>query len=443
LDVKRHQRIIAQLGGLSIDKQKEGCHICHPPFNSDYSQIDHKQAIENVGGWEGDVTVCSKCHPQEIEDIRHTVHARLKAPVHNVKGESGEQGFLTRRSVLFGGEALLNWAYVIEKSEESISQGCGKCHITDSPPEDTKEGNEIDCFICHSRTYDMSKRVIVKTEEGLKWSWDKSEDAAYSVGTPSADACKRCHEDYIRDLRGTPFTDKDDKDAHASKGMECIQCHTSKNHKIARGNFVTDLWANDLPNVAHSCIQCHMNRRHDNNFINRHLNKIACETCHVKSASGIVTTDWTNPVNNNGIYNAHRTSEEQVSPVFEWFNGAVEASTKPIGNMRDGKAKIYPFKIIKSVLPFDPDNKKILPLKLSVFTQTGNVGESIEAAIKESGQSWSGKWEKTTRQTYIQISHSVSNKGRQCNECHSKEGIMDFEALGYGRENKEFLQREK
>jgi hypothetical protein len=444
LDVKRHQRIIAKLGGMSPDEQKQGCFTCHPSKNNNKSSIDHQQAIDNAGGWKGSTQVCAKCHPQELDDIRHTVHLKLKLPVYDVKGLYGEeQGLLTRRSILFGAKAALNWAYVIEKDEKIYSRGCGKCHISDSLPTDNSHDAEIDCLICHSQIYDMTKRVIVQTETGLKWSWDRSREAAASVGIPSARTCKRCHDRYLRHLRGTPFTDQDSKDAHAAKGMECIQCHAVKNHKIARGNFVTDLLANDLPNVAHSCIQCHMNRRHDNNFINLHLKKIACETCHVKNAGGIVMIDWTEPVDDEGLYDAQKKSDEKITPVFEWFNGKVETSTKPLGSRGDNRAKIYPFKIVRSILPYDPEYKKFLPLKMSVFAQTGDVGASIEAAIKESNQSWSGKWQKKISETYIQISHSVSSTGRQCNECHSAQGIMDFEALGYSREEKESLQRKK
>ncbi|RMD53128.1 MAG: hypothetical protein D6828_05210, partial [Nitrospirae bacterium] len=342
LDVQRHKRIIAELGGLPLEEQN-GCATCHPLINSYDNKIDHGIAIENVGGWKGSTDVCGKCHPQEMKDLQHSVHAKLKAPITQVIGVKKEEGLITRYCYFCGGLAKINWADLIDAGDKKISVGCGKCHIGGDITINGKLNKEVDCLICHAQKYDMSKRVVVKDEDGkLTWSRDNTPGAASSVGFSVASNCKRCHDEYMTHYRGTPFTEQDD--AHAAIGMNCTQCHTIKNHKIARGNFVVDLWANDLPAVAHSCIQCHMNRRHENNYINIHLKKLACETCHVKKTQGVLIRDWTEPVlsKKDGYYIPRSEEAQHIVPTFAWFNGTVEKPSKPVGERDDGRSKIYP-----------------------------------------------------------------------------------------------------
>ena len=40
----------------------------------------------------------------------------------------------------------------------------------------------------------------------------------------------------------------------------------------------------------------------------------------------------------------------------------------------------------------------------------------------------------------LMINHAISKDGRGCNECHSAEGILDFDALGYSPERAQALR---
>ena len=445
IDVQHHQQTIADLGGLPIDKQQD-CGTCHTLINNYDNKIDHYRALANVGGWNGNSKVCAKCHPQEAEDMLFTVHVRLKTPV-SVKDITGEAGMITRYCSFCGSFANINWAELIQTEKGSVSVGCGKCHVGGNNGVEIKEANqEIDCLVCHSEKYSMNKRVVFEKDGTFKWKTDISQEAANSVGQTTAESCKRCHDEYMIHYRGTEFTSE--TDAHAKLGMKCTSCHTVVHHKIARGNKVTDLWANDLPAVAHACIQCHIDRRHESSSINKHLKRIACETCHVHNTSGIVVKDWTKAVfsEEKGYYLPYTEEKEEVIPIFAWFNGDVESSTKPIGNLLDNNSRIYPFKIIKTIVPYDPETKKPLPIKLKVFYKTGDISASVQAAMDELGQTWSGKWEAKQipeEGIYTQINHSVSSPGRGCKECHAEKGIMDLKALGYDAEMIEKLQKSK
>jgi hypothetical protein len=442
LDVQRHQSVIADLGGLPLSEQGS-CATCHPLVKMYDNKISHKVAIDNVGGWKGSNAVCNQCHPRQAKDMEHTVHARLKSEVKKIKDVKGQQGLITRYCAYCGGNAELNWADAIETQGKRVSIGCGKCHVGGASVEKIPS-SEIDCLVCHSEKYDMTKKTVVQDDGRIHWTRDTAEETAYAVGRPLASHCKRCHEDYMTHYRGTPFTKE--TDAHAAMGMDCIQCHTIVNHKVARGSYVTDLWANDLPAVAHSCIQCHMNRRHQNNYINIHLQKIACETCHVKKAGGLLSRDWTEPQldKEKGLYQPATVTQEEIKPIFAWFNGEIESSTKPVGARDDRNAKIYPFKMITSSVPVNPATGEPLPIKLSVYHQTGDVTASIEAAMQELNLSWDKRWKKgniPATSAYIQLSHSVSDKGRACDECHSENGVIDFKTLGYTDEQIKMLRK--
>ena len=51
--------------------------------------------------------------------------------------------------------------------------------------------------------------------------------------------------------RGTPYSPS--WDVHAAAGMDCIECHITQGHYIAKGTHTTTMMANDLPDVEISC----------------------------------------------------------------------------------------------------------------------------------------------------------------------------------------------
>ena len=445
IDVERHKTTINRFGGLLLQEQG-ACFTCHVLLSPYDHRIDHEKAISNVGGWQENTMVCKKCHPQSYIDTKSTVHVRLKSKV-NVQGVTGEHGLITRFSPYWSSYAVDNWADLLQP--DNVSTGCGKCHVGGIKTNEIPS-SEIDCLICHSQTYDMNKRVVIQDGDIFKWVHDTSEAAAYSVGPAVLKNCKRCHEDYMAFYRGTPFTPQ--QDVHAVIGMECTQCHTIIHHKIARGNYVTDIWANDLPSVAHGCIQCHINKRHKNKRINQHLKKLSCEACHVRTVAGLSMIDWTNPQRNdkNVLYSPYKEEVDAIKPYLTWFNGNVEATTKPVGSRKDSKSKLYPFKLIQSFVPVDPETQKPLPLNLSVYYQTGNVTEAVRVAMEQRNEPWNRHW---TRQAYppdgiyVQVNHAVNSPGRSCNECHGPDGIIDPQSLGisqeeWGKENQALNDRE-
>jgi hypothetical protein len=143
---------------------------------------------------------------------------------------------------------------------------------------------------------------------------DRSVEAVLSVGKTEEHNCLRCHEHARTGYkRATLFLDGYDVHAAATSGPfdgarnRCTVCHLvlDNNHKFVRGHLVGgDLAAADYPppppgvaadpdDPTHlTCVQCHalsdLSRRGGNQVHSEgHLEKIACQTCHIPYSGGI------------------------------------------------------------------------------------------------------------------------------------------------------------
>jgi hypothetical protein len=121
-------------------------------------------------------------------------------------------------------------------------------------------------------------------------------------------------------------------------------------------------------------------------------------------------------------------------PVHFWYDG-LSRGPLPRGSRDDPSSKIQPFKKFTGVAPVDAQTGDFLWLKLGVFAKTGDVTRSIEAGVTESSRPYSGSWVAREYDVYFQLSHGVTKTDAlRCKDCHSLEGTMDFEALGYSEE---------
>jgi len=201
----------------------------------------------------------------------------------------------------------------------------------------------------------MNQKYVLEDPAGKRWNQDRSLKAAMGVTRPRAHMCLHCHQHNLggdvyelnessmqlgfkhrrlihdSSKRATPYGP--DWDVHAKAGMECLDCHPNRGHKIARGTKGVDLVANDLPGVEVSCERCHTGAPHIRNkktraILNGHVPRIACETCHITRLhpSNLVLVDWINTRFNEeeGIYtpSAMKVSGDLKDAVeYLWFNG--------------------------------------------------------------------------------------------------------------------------
>ncbi|GAB4303419.1 MAG: hypothetical protein Kow0090_18970 [Myxococcota bacterium] len=289
----------------------------------------------------------------------------------NKEGRSIPVGKIDRACGIPGSFTWTGWAALVESkpahsAPATLSEGCGQCHIGGmyGPPSDymmpihINDGDRrdgIDCLICHSRTYDMNQRYVIRDKTGLRWNQDRSMRAAMTVGYPTTEACLRCHQHnlggdtYIHNSaakalgyenprilhaaskRGTPYHPEDD--VHSKAGVECLDCHKTEGHRIARGAGGVDLVSNDLPKVKIDCETCHTASPHTrtkliSEYLNMHSDRVACQTCHITKLqeNTIVLVDWENPVFNEeeGIWVPKpvlRSGDVRKAVGYLWYNG--------------------------------------------------------------------------------------------------------------------------
>lgn len=336
-----------------------------------------------------------------MQNLLTSAHYRFYSTKHpNVYGFNGEladdfpMGKINRPCPKPGSFAMTAWAeWVILPNGDTLSEGCGQCHIGGQyqaplgdmmpayrPLEVEKEA--MDCLICHSAAYDMNQKQVVMDANGRKrWAQDRSMLAAMTVTRPSAVACLRCHQhnlggdlyvdsmgaQYSQSLqnpgqeypriqhpgskRGTPYTPS--WDVHAAAGIDCIECHITEGHHIARGIHTTTIMANDLPGVEIACESCHEQPHaalaEHGRMYDLHTNLIACQTCHIPSLhpDNATMRDFGNPVFEEAQHLfIYQDSSKQTEPgkgiAYVWWNGDATFLGNPIGDHPNGK-NLYRF----------------------------------------------------------------------------------------------------
>ncbi len=456
-------------------------------------------------GYDGPQT-CATCHSDALEEITHSVHWYASSKVRNVQGlpDGTWWGMVNRECALAGTTAVSNWTAATGGRFTPESAGCGMCHIAAlaGPPfPPGREANQaeaatVDCLVCHAGSYDMNlrKTLVTDAKGSTHWGQDRSTSAALSITrVPTAEACLRCHEhafslDY---KRGTPYTPTND--VHAAAGIPCTACHITVKHKIAKGQDESDMVANDLPDVTVACSNCHGTSPHRGltaGFLDAHVTRIACQTCHIPGVSGIVSENWGTPVKDDstGKYSALSKYDGIPSHPGLWVptvtiargfpdtmwrvpNAAGQANAQSwmafatAFRQTDG-AKIYPVRTLTQILLFDRTLKMWqapgmefvkaepgmaeFPLLLSpnreVYNTTGNVKAAIDAGMRpyaSMGLRWSGEWMamKVPGTSYISVNHGIKRMGLGCQDCHSPHGSLDFKALGFSSDEISRLER--
>jgi len=365
--------------GIRVYEGPQTCLICHREIEVSDAATGEKKSVDLMDNLTGSVHYLffSKRHP-------------------NVYGFNGEladdfaMGKIDRSCPKPGSFAMTAWAaQVILPNGDTLSEGCGQCHIGGqyaAPLGELMPGyrttgvekDAVDCLICHAVAYDMNRKQVVVDNDGrARWDQDRSLKAALSVTRPTAPACLRCHQhnmggdiyidtaypDYHQSLanlgrerprvahpgskRGTPYSPA--WDVHAAAGLDCIDCHVTEGHFIAKGTHTTTMMANDLPDVDVACENCHTETPHQANqatadYLNAHVDKIACQTCHIPSLHPDNATyrdfSMTTLEERPGIYvytDIAKETEPGRGIVYAWWNGDASFLGNPIGDNPNGK----------------------------------------------------------------------------------------------------------
>ncbi len=415
---------------------------------------------------------CLECHEEVAHDFMQTSHWTWE-PMQNVVGK-GE--------IPLGKKNTLNNFCI---AVESNWPRCTSCHAgygwKDASFDFTDE-YKIDCLVCHDQTGTYKKfptgagHPVYEPKEWKGKIWEPLDLAslARSSGAPSRKNCGACHfsgggGNNVKhgDMEKSLLNPSRELDVHMSADGEdfsCVECHAGEKHEVAGNSmFVSPGGGNHL-----DCASCHDEDPHEKSILNWHYKSIACQTCHIPEFARANPTktwwDWStagtklkSPKDEFGMATFMNKKgsfkwETNVVPAYAWYSGVsgqyilgdkmnpdeVTRLNWPTGNRIDPKAKIYPFKIMKSTQPYDKKNKVIAVPKLfgkGGYWKTFSWEKALTAGMKSVGQDFSGEFGFAPTESYWGINHMVAPaaKSLKCTDCHTRKETrrLDWQQLGY------------
>lgn len=187
---------------------------------------------------------------------------------------------------------------------------------------------EADCLMCHKVGFDNTARFGQLKAWNIAWAglvgaglgtvtgsvkdgetptvvYDKTQfdaDGKYVGGINGSvkdKNCLACHKGADAKKRGKVWADGE-ADVHRAAGLTCVTCHPSDDkHNFAKGDAIISSVRNDLDGTVDTCAECHESGNMGaptpahTSVVPGHLDKIACETCHIsaKNYSGLKVVD--------------------------------------------------------------------------------------------------------------------------------------------------------
>ncbi|MCA9932076.1 MAG: tetrathionate reductase family octaheme c-type cytochrome, partial [Anaerolineales bacterium] len=429
---------------------------------------------------------CLSCHTESAKEIQATTHWTWEY-------ENPDTGQLLGKQ-----NVINNFCVAIESNEPR----CTSCHTgygwTDNTFDFSVEEN-VDCLVCHDTTGTYKKfptaagHPTYEPKEfppgsGTIWEPPDLAYVAQNIGNTSRETCGACHfsgggADGVKhgDMDSSLTNPDHQLDVHmdaAGLNFTCTECHTSDGHEVSGSRYSMNSTDEE------TCESCHTAEPHQYDMLNQHIDRIACQTCHIPEyARGDVPTkmfwDWseagelnedgsiilrTDPETGHLIYDSRKGSfeyGEDVVPDYIWFNGEVEYTlledeidpgqtvviNPPQGSIDEASARIWPMKIFEAIQPYDSGNNTLVIPHLfgkdeAAYWTSFDWGPAIEAGMAYAGADYSGEYGFIGTRMYWPITHMVApaEEALDCGDCHTAEdGRLDFAALGYSEDAAERL----
>ncbi len=421
------------------------------------THVSHADIISGEFVTGQDVTrACLECHPDSGSELMVTTHFTW---------ESKEFDVPWRDEPVTIGKAnqINNFCIGTQGNEKS----CMSCHtgygLDDKDTYDFNNPENVDCLACHADTSTYAKGKFGNPADGIDLL-----AAARSVRAPTRDNCGKCHFDggggngvKHGDLDESLYFPADNLDVHMGKlDFLCTDCHRTEEH-VVKGRMVADNYTVD-PAEQVACTDCHAQKPHDDERVNLHTEAVACQTCHIPEIATKdptkVSWDWSTAGQDRGDdhftylkIKGSFTYERNYQPEYLWFNGNLSYRyllgdkmdplkptyiNLPAGSINDAKAKIFPFKLHIAKQPYDTVNNYLLQPRTSGeggFWTTFDWPSALTLGSQDTGLEFSGQYDFAETWMYWPTTHMVqpAENALQCDACHSNNGRLDWEALGY------------
>ena len=416
--------------------------------------VDHTSLFEQPLASGQEVTrACLECHEDAAEQVLHTAHWRWQSDPVMVEGRAepvsvGKKNSINNFCIGIQG----NWA------------SCTACHAGYGWEDENFDfGNtaNVDCLVCHdgSGTYLKGKMGLPAEDVDLL-------AVARSVGLPKRENCGSCHfrgggGNAVKhgDLDESLYNPSDEIDVHMGRfNFQCVDCHQTRDHVI-RGRSIS-VSVDNANQVA--CTDCHQPQLHADARINAHTGTVACQTCHIPHVAVKQATkthwDWSAAGDDSREEDPHEylkikgsfIYQKNLQPEYYWYNGLAgryllgdplnelgsTALNPPKGNVRDPGARIWPFKVHRATQPYDVQfNYLLQPVTSGAggFWKDFDWNQALQLGAQVTGMEYSGEYAFAETEMYWPQTHMVAPKTQalQCQACHSQDGRMDWEALGY------------
>jgi octaheme c-type cytochrome (tetrathionate reductase family) len=418
---------------------------------------DHSALITGQYTTGAEVTQrCLECHAEAATQVMGTTHWTWESEPFDVPWRE--------EPVTIGKANQINNFCI---GSQGNQKRCMTCHVGYGWEEygeyDFSAQYNVDCLSCHADTNVYAKGEYGDPAEGIDLT-----AAAQSVRYPTRENCGKCHFDggggngvKHGDLDESLYFPSENQDVHMGReDFQCIDCHWTEDHQIL-GRMVADNYVID-PAEQVQCTNCHSETLHEDARINAHVQSIACQTCHIPSMATKDPTkvywDWSTsgqdlPEDQHTYLKIKGTFiyEKDFQPTYIWFNGNLDYRyllgdeidpngrtyiNKPAGDIRDPQAKIFPFKIHIARQPYDAINNYLLqPITAGADGYWTNFDWDLAFSLAEDvmGLAYSGEYGFAETQMYWPTTHMVVPKEQslQCADCHSENGRLDWQALGY------------
>ena len=459
------------------------------PLSDNPSTADHSQfkALQGPFSSGPEVTkACLRCHTEAAKQLQQSLHWTWEYE-HPVTGQT-----LGKRHVVnsFCGSVTSN-----EPRCTSCHVGYGWEDMSQPPPQDE---TAVDCLACHDTTGDYIKlsdqaghpaytaREVPPGSGNLLPPPDLA-SIAQQVGQSGRANCGACHfngggADGVKhgDLDSSLIDPPHSLDVHMSAegaNFSCADCHTTTAHSVTGSRYLVnarDTMGVDVPGHTDmsraSCESCHGTTPHHEEKLNEHVDRVACQTCHIPeyARGGIATKTWwdwstAGKLDEDGkpmtLYDENGevsylsikgTFEhgENVVPDYRWFNGLMEYTLQsdkldtehpPVqinrisGSAEDADARIWPFKIMRGKQPYDPVYQNLLVTH--VFSHDDDTAlwsnydwpKALKAGMEKAGLPYSGQFDFIETEMYWPITHMVApaEEALHCHECHARDGRLD------------------
>lgn len=419
------------------------------------AHVDHKDLFEGFTFNTGPevTTACLACHEDAGEQVIHTAHWRWQSEPVMIEGRDepvsvGKKNSINNFCIGIQG----NWA------------SCTACHAGygwEDENFDFEEQTNVDCLACHDNS-----GTYRKGQKGLPLEGVDLMASAKSVGVPTRENCGGCHfrgggGDAVKhgDLDESLYYPDDELDVHMGRyDFVCVDCHQTEDHII--GGRSISVSVDNKNQIA--CTDCHQPKLHADARINVHTDTLACQTCHIPAVALKHATkthwDWSQAGDDSREEDTHEYLKikgsfiyrQRLQPEYYWYNGVADryllgdpvddsgttALNLPKGDIRDPKARIWPFKVHRATQPYDIEfNYLMQPVTSGEggFWKDFDWDKALQLGAEITGMNYSGNYGFADTEMYWPQTHMVAPKAQalQCQACHAEDGRMDWKALGY------------